>query len=534
MLFASWLAVVRLAGRGPSARVVFPASVLPFFVLLGVTLLQLLSGRMVFAGEGLTFALYLVLCSICLAVGFALGSGDGGQEVISSRRASPLMALSIALLAGGIASTLVALVQVLEVWETSPWILRMPYVRRPGGNLGQPNHLTTLLLMAMASAAYLHAFKRIGHGVVILILVLLCAGLAITESRTGVVSFFALLVWWWWKQPLVAPKVSRWWAIGIAVLFLAMFQGWPALLGASQGMPNGALRARLDASGGEARIDVWPQLIEAALQRPWWGWGVRQTAEAHNTVAHAYGFSLPFSYSHNLVIDLAIWVGVPITVLLLTMTAVWLWRRTRDTKALAPWYGLAIALPLAVHSMLEFPFAYAYFLVPAMLGLGAMEGALRKPPAVSLRITSSVGVLLLTTILAAWSVVEYVRVEEDFRVARFELLRIGETSADYGRPNIVLLTQLGALTEATRVVPRSDLPAGELELLKKVALHYPWSGTQYRYALALALNGHPAEAARQLQVIRAQHGEKTYRKLRAQIEDKLAELNASAAQLRLP
>jgi hypothetical protein len=534
MLFAGWLAVVRLAGRGPSARVVFPAPALPFFILLGVTLLQLLSGRMVFAGEALTFALYLVLCLICLAVGFALTSAEGGQGVESARRASPLMVLSMALLAGGIASTMVALVQVLEIWETSPWILRMPYVRRPGGNLGQPNHLTTLLLMAMASAAYLHASKRVGHGVMILVLVLLCIGLAITESRTGAVGLFALLVWWWCKQPLVAPQVSRLWAVGVATMFVAMFKGWPALLGASQGLPSGALRARLDASGGEARMDVWPQLIEAALQRPWWGWGVRQTAEAHNTVAHAYGFSLPFSYSHNLVIDLALWIGLPITGLLLVMASVWLWRRTQATKAMTPWYGLAIALPLAVHSMLEFPFAYAYFLVPAMLGLGAMEGALHKPPAASLRAVPAAGVLLLTTILAAWSVVEYVRVEEDFRVARFELLRIGETSADYGRPQIVLLTQLGALADATRIVPKPSMPAEQLDLLKKVALHYPWSGTQYRYAMALALNDHPAEAARQLQVMRAQHGEKTYRKLRTQIEDKLVELNASGSQLSLP
>lgn len=534
MLFAGWLAVVRLAGRGPSARAKFPAPALPFFILLGVTLLQLLSGRMVFAGEALTFALYLVLCLICLAIGFALTSGDGGQEIESARGAFPLMALSMALLVGGIASTVVALVQVLEVWETSPWILRMPYVRRPGGNLGQPNHLTTLLLMAMASAAYLHASKRVGHGLMLLVLVLLCLGLAIAESRTGALGLFSLLVWWCWKQPLVTPQVSRWWAAGIAAMFVAMFQGWPPLLGAIQGMPSGALRARLDGSGSEARMDVWPQLIEAALDRPWWGWGVRQTAEAHNAVAHAYGFSLPFSYSHNLVIDLAVWIGLPITGLLLVMTSVWLWRRTQATKALTPWYGLAIALPLAVHSMLEFPFAYAYFLVPAMLGLGAMEGSLRKPPAAFLRVVPAASVLLLTTALAAWTVVEYVRVEEDFRVARFELLRIGETSADYGRPQIVLLTQLGALADATRVVPKPSMPAEQLDLLKKVALHYPWSGTQYRYAMALALNDHPAEAARQLQVIRAQHGEKTYRKLRTQIEDKLAELNVSGAQLILP
>ncbi len=44
--------------------------------------------------------------------------------------------------------------------------------------------------------------------------------------------------------------------------------------------------------------------------------------------------------------------------------------------SLSPRYCLALTLPVAVHSMLEVPFAYAYFLVPVMFAVGALEGAL--------------------------------------------------------------------------------------------------------------------------------------------------------------
>ncbi|WP_159608473.1 PglL family O-oligosaccharyltransferase [Hydrogenophaga sp. PBL-H3] len=534
MLFAAWVAVVRLVRHGRTARVMVPAPALPLLFLLGVTLLQLLSGKLIFLGEALTTSIYLILSIICLAIGFGLTTSDCGDVVEQRERLSPIAALSLALLAGGIASTIVALVQVLEVWETSSWILRMPNVRRPGGNLGQPNHLATLLLMAIASLVYLHSSRRLGNGVMSLVLALLCIGLAITESRTGALGLLALLVWWWWKQPFITPQVSRFWAIGIAAMYLAMFKGWPTLLTTIQVLPSGTLRARLDASGGEARMDVWPQLVDAIMQKPWMGWGVRQTAEAHNSVAHTYNFSLPFSYSHNLVIDLGLWIGLPVTGVLFVMTFIWLWRRVRVTKTLTPWYGMAIALPLGVHSMFEFPFAYAYFLVPAMLGLGAMEGALQRPPTVSLRTLPAVGVLLVTSMLTLWSVVEYIQLEEDFRVARFELLRIGETNVDVEQPRNMMLTQLEALTDATRVVIKPGLSAEQQDLLKRVALHYPWSSTQYRYAMSLALNDHPAEAARQLQVIRAQHGDRIYRKLRLQIEDRLIEVNASGANLSLP
>ena len=276
-------------------------------------------------------------------------------------------------------------------------------------------------------------------------------------------------------------------------------------------------------------MDVWPQLMEAAFMQPWLGWGIKQTAEAHNAVAHSYIVSLPFSYSHNLIIDLILWVGMPVTGCLILMATVWLWRRVWAIKTIAAWYGLAIALPLAVHSLLEFPFAYAYFLVPAMVGVGALEGELRKPPAASVRVSLAGAGMMLVTILSTWIVIEYMQVEEDFRIARFEQLKIGEASS-YGRSQVVLLTQLRALTEATRMEPKSSMTAEQIELLKKVALHYPWSGTQYRYAMALALNGYSIEAARQLQVIRAFHGQKIYLKFQIQIEDELKAQNQSINQ----
>ena len=65
-----------------------------------------------------------------------------------------------------------------------------------------------------------------------------------------------------------------------------------------------------------------------------------------------------------------------------------------------------------------------------------------------------------------------------------------------------------------RIVPKPGMGSEELELSKKVALRYPWTATQNRYALSLALNGYPDEAVRQLRVMRALHGEKAYQRLK--------------------
>jgi hypothetical protein len=74
---------------------------------------------------------------------------------------------------------------------------------------------------------------------------------------------------------------------------------------------------------------------------------------------------------------------------------------------------------------------------------------------------------------------------------------------------------MGALLEGARISPRPGMSPDELALAKKMALRFPWPATQNRYALSLALNGNPDEAVRQLRVMKAMHGNKTYREIEA-------------------
>ncbi|MCV0438602.1 MAG: Wzy polymerase domain-containing protein [Hydrogenophaga sp.] len=519
VLLAAWVAVAKAIFIAPNSRIAFPISVWPFLFLFLVGLLQWAAGSIVFFGDLFVFGLYLSLCVISISLGYGLMQPS--LPDVSARAGLPYsVLLALTLIVGGVASVAVALAQVLEVWKTASWILPIPGVRRPGANLGQPNHLSTLIVMALASAIFLHGSRWLGNRVLLLLMVFLTAGLAVTESRTGALSFIALIGWWCWKQPQITPKASRLWVAPIVALFAAMFLLWPAAL-AMVRVSSGALGVRLGDAIKEGRMDVWPQLIAAALEKPWWGWGIHQTAEAHNAVAHLYQKSLPFTYSHNIVIDLILWVGLPITCLLMFVAGVWALRRMVVVQSPLSWFGFAVLLPLAVHSMLEFPFSYSYLLVPAMLGVGAMERALDQGKKFQLGLKPASVTLLIATTFSAWSVWEYVQVEKDFQVARFELLRIGQVPEEHRPPKIRLLTQLDTLTAAARIEPGPDLSLNEMLTLKRAALGYPWSGTQYRYALALALKGEAAEAERQLQVIQVLHGEKISLKFRAEIEKKL-------------
>ncbi|MHB1200543.1 MAG: PglL family O-oligosaccharyltransferase [Polaromonas sp.] len=520
VLVLAWHGLFGSARKNLSATISFPVTAIPLVALALLVWLQAATGLIAFGGDAFVLTLYLVISIAGMALGYA---GSDKQKTYT--------VLACTLLLGAFLSAVVAFTQAFELWESSAWISRMPQLRRPGGNLGQPNQLATLLLMGLASLLFLYESGKLGALSAGLFALTLLAGVAATESRTGVLSFLILILWWFAKRKSLGLRLSPWLVSASAIGFLGLFWTWPLLMATIQMTGAGA---EVSTSAG-ARWLVWPQLIEALLQRPWWGWGLGQVASAQNAVVHAYTSSEPFTYAHNIVLDLALGIGIPLAALGVMLTAVWLWRRVRAVKQLASWYCLALVLPVAVHSMLEFPFAYAYFLVPVMFALGALEGmTAAAKPAFRLGVKTVAALLFVATALMAWSVVEYLAIEEDFRIVRFEALRIGKTPPGYQRPHVVLLTQLDALLNGGRIVPRPGMPADELELARKVALRFPWPATQNRYALSLALNGDPDEAVRQLRVMRALHGEKIYQEIRANwnslAQDKFPQLH----EMKLP
>lgn len=519
-LFA-WTSLAQSAGSQRPATVSFPLLLLPFAALMLLAVLQGATGMITYWGDVWVFTLYLVLCLICVTLGFGA----------TARLPNALTWLASTLVVGALASAVIAWVQALGLWEPTDLIARMPQLRRPGGNLGQPNNLATLLLMGAASLMFLYESSKLKALSSVLIFLILGTALALTESRTGALSFLLLSGWWFAKNRRVGFRLSPWVIATATIGFLGFFWTWPAIFDFL--LHNSELGSKVDTSAG-ARMIVWPQLLEALTQRPWWGWGLNQVPKAHNAVAHAYAVSSFFSYSHNILLDLALGVGVPLTALLFLVSAVWLWRRARFANQLLPWYCLAVALPVAVHSMLEFPFVYAYFLVPVMFVLGALEGMAGGKTAFRIGVRPAAALLLLVSVVGAWSVVEYVAIEEDFRVARFEALHIGQTPASYQKPDVVLLTQLGALLDGARILPKPGMRDDELALAKNVALRYPWPATQNSYALSLALNGNPAEAVRQMRVMRAMHGEKVYQSIKANWESLAQDQYPQLRGLNLP
>ena len=136
--------------------------------------------------------------------------------------------------------------------------------------------------------------------------------------------------------------------------------------------------------------------------------------------------------------------------------------------------------------------------------------------------------------LGSYMVYEYFQVEEDFRVVRFENLKIGQTPGDYEVPDIRLLSHMGSMLRAARQQAVPGMTAEELENLRKASLRFPYGSLGLRNALALGLNGDPAGATRQMAVIRGMYGEGYYQAAVSVLRDLQAEKYPELAKVITP
>lgn len=445
-----------------------------------------------FASDALMVSLYLLALAAMIVVGWYWAASAPRW----------LDALAWTVVAFAALSGLIGLLQWLQM--TLPfgmYVVQADFADRALGNMGQPNQLGTFLLMGIAALAHLFETRRLGRIAFGACIAFLTLPLVLTQSRAALLSAIVVTVFLAFK----AERLRRWplaaWAVAVFALTAAM----PVIsefLYLSRGRDVESL------SRTQERIEIWRQVLSGIGQSPWWGYGWNQTPTAHAAGALEVPGSMTYGYAHNVVLDLMAWTGVPLGLLFVALVGWWLLSRAAAVKEPAAVAAIAGLLPLTVHSQVEFPFAYAYFLVAAGLLIGIVEAhhPAARAHASALQRRWMVALAIPWTVAGAWVCYEYLLVEEDFRVVRFENLRIGQTSSAYEIPRIVLLGNLGEMLHAARIRPQPGMTPREIERLRKVALRFPWGALHLRYAYALALNGDPTGAALHMRVVRGMFG----------------------------
>jgi len=466
--------------------------------LIALTWVQLVIGLIPHAGDAWVVTAYLA------AFGAAWLGGSSASS--PEQRLKLLNALNVALLAMGLLAAFQCLAQWAQVdgyW--AEWVFIASHASRAVGNFGQPNQTATLLLMATSVAGCLVVQGRLSRPIGWGLLLLLGWAVVLTQSRTALLSAVVLglaLV----SLGVVTPSLRVWRLHAIVWLTYLLAASWLLQVAPVLGT-KGPIGQQAMASVGLRPI-LWSQLSLAAAQQPWLGFGWLQVSTAQQAGAMYVPGIEQTNYAHNVVLDLAVMIGVPLALAMLVMTTAWFVRRARRLWHRRSSEGFVIgaifiAVPFAVHAQLELPHAYSYFLVPIGLLLGLFDGATRNPGEgidVPRPLVAAAAAILIA--LLGVLAYEYSAIEEDFRISRFENRRLGETPRDYRHPAPKFLTQLGEMLAATRLRAARNMPEAELETLIRASRRYTWAPLQFRAALALALNGRPKEASENLQVIR--------------------------------
>ncbi|MFL6664250.1 MAG: Wzy polymerase domain-containing protein [Rhizobacter sp.] len=391
--------------------------------LLGALALVALAalGSAVF--DGLPAALTASSFATILAAGFTAHMGARCSRAGIGLRV--FRAMCVGLVVAGVLSLVVALVQVfLPDWADGRLIAATSADGRASGNLRQPNHLSSLLLWSVIGLLWLHETGRLSRGVTAVVAAFFTFAIVLTASRTGVAGTVLLAVWGTLDRRL--SRSTRTLLLLAPVAYAVFWSGFTAWSHLTHQALGAEARIADTAESPNSRIRIWANALTLIAQHPWLGVGFGEFNFAWSLHPFPQRPTAFFDHTHDLPLQLLVELGVPLGLLVLGLLGYALWRAfvasraadARDASMLRA--AFMIVLMIGIHSLLEYPLWYAYFLLPAAFAWGlCLGGAPAKAPApasarVPRRATALAGAALLMLALSIYSVFDYMRVAAIF------------------------------------------------------------------------------------------------------------------------
>ncbi len=460
----------------------WPLSGLVVVALATVPILQASAGLIYFWGDAWLASGYLLVLAMSIAIGASLNKeNQAGLATVAA-----LCVLTTAIVSIGIATTQWLRLDVLGIFAAD-----LPPGGRPFANFGQPNQLATWLVLATVCTLLLFHLGRLGRSSFALIAIFLCWGIAMTQSRTAWLELALVVASVIFFKRRLGLRVQTWMLILFTVLTAAFSLAWPYM---NDALLIGVGRSLQEQTSGGTRLQHWGSVVDAISQRPVFGYGWNQVsvAQAHAGVAHAAKEGV-IEYSHDIVLDLLVWNGLPLGAFLIAAFCVWARIQIKRCATPANFLALLGIGVILVHGLLEYPLAYTYFLIPMGLLIGAVDRTQWRSATTRARSVANGFLVLSSFALLTWIGFDYLRVEDDNRALRFEMARIG-TPEPREPSSLLLLTQQRAFFRFARSRATRDMTPDQLSWMQKISERFGYPPVLLRYATAAGLNGQIAEA----------------------------------------
>ena len=508
--YSEWLAfalglaaVLPLLRRELWRELTVPLVALAPLALLVVLAAQVALGRVPYAEQALTAGLYLLWAALLIVLGHVLRRGLALAEIATT--------LAWFLLAGGVLNALAGLAQHYHLASAVDFLVMRKEWLIICGNLGQPNHYATAVSLSLASIAYLYSRRKLHGALITGCSALFLIVLALAASRSPWLYLAALIALSQLLQRLRADDGSR----RLAVAAWWMLPGFVAaqwLVTLPFFAPDGAVvltsaeRLFQVASGIAPRLELWGEAWQMFLGTPLLGAGFGQFAWHHFLQQGVSGPTTApgvFNHAHNIVLHLMAETGLAGAAIVVGAVLLWLIDLRRAALDPERWWLLALGAVIGIHSLLEYPLWYAYFLGMAalLLGCGAerllvvrFAGLARA--AVGLAVL--VGCVNLAAVIPPYRDFERLVFSADPGASRaigdgaFARTMMQVHREPLLTPYVELAFAYGATVDAMQLEEK-------LALVTRAAHFAPVDVVVYRYALLLALAGEREAALAQFE-----------------------------------
>jgi O-antigen ligase len=477
-----------------------PVVALVPLVLYPLLLLQFALGKIAYPEQVLLALLYLLWTTFLILLGNILRREIGFAALSTT--------LAWCLVAGGLLSVIVALLQHYQIHTFVDPLIAVKTSNAVYGNLAQPNHFADYICLGLASLLFLSASGRMAWAVAAVLAVLLLFVLALSGSRSAWFYLFAMMAlsaWWYRRNQNYAALLIA--SVALIPAF-ALMQWVVQLPWFAAPVPAITSIQRLFelAHGSSIRLELWDEAWHIFLQSPLLGMGWGQFAWQHfeyGVLIKSSSLSGLYNHAHNIVMQLLAETGLVGAVMVVGGVAIWLHGLRRMAFDIYLWWLLALLAVIGIHSMLEFPLWYSHFLGVAAVLLGMGETRLFRLELQRVGRICFALMLVLGWASATSLIFSYLKLEETLYAKGLEdldaagLRQFNEEMLQIHRTS--LLAPYIELAYTGAIVLNKDDLSDKLELNSRVMHFAPVSIVVYQQAILLALNGQAQAAIEQLE-----------------------------------
>ena len=498
------------------SRTYWVAPEIPRIVLLpiGLALLVLVQyalGKLPYFEQVLLFTLYMFWAALLLMLGQRLRAQLGLAALAT--------ALAGFLLLGAELSAFAGIVQHFS-WHT---FVDGLIAARPGasivGNMGQPNHFADYTTLGLVSLGLLWVRGNLRNWHTLLLALPLLFVLVLAGSRSAwlYLSCLSLLAYVLQRRDHACLPLLRY--ASLLLLGFALMHWVVQWMPGVPGQVTSIERLAAQVSGGSIRLSIWHEAWLIFTRFPWLGAGFGQFGWQHFLLGpslHNPTISGLYNNAHNLPLQVAAEMGVAGLLVLCATLGLWLrqsWGPLCDTMVAADepsaaqgiyyWWGYGLLMVLGIHSLLEYPLWYAYFLGLAAILLGILDNTtfrleLRGTGRAAVALMLLLGVMSLSQVWQGYRKLEgLMAMQPSSATDSGYSARVGTGLMEVHRQS--LLRPYTEIFISSMIEPSLGNLADKRALNESVMRLVPISTVVYREATLLALAGEQAAAQAQIE-----------------------------------